>query len=325
MMNATLKLFAWTLFLLPMSSLGQSGNGEALQMEASSIYNMFDLEISVPNGWVETQNNSNVLLLVNSELEAGYKRNIMIRSFNGSEYIDEISAKKFHQMILQKFRASLGKAIEYRAEDPGFLTLENGNEAITVYAFYTQSGLDMMQINMVVSSPEKHYLITYTDVASLMMAEDSPSFERAWQILQNIRVPFSGGTSRYDTYLPYAVGGGVVFFSFLTFFITRRIRQRRNLELAAVEVTMDDDKYSDDESSDWVVASSKEQKTDAKELDFDPEEDSLHVEYVEGENSTLQADHVSSHRGSEEVGGEYESVEPTSEEDFEDDDLDRPA
>lgn len=223
----------------------------AVEVSAQALHTVYGLEVAVPSNWKTLKEENGKLVAIDEVLTDGYKRNLIVMSFEGETYIDEISAKRFQGLVNTQYKKGLKSVTDYLTQEPEFVTLENGNEAILMYSSFSLNGQDLMHIHLVVSSMKRHFLVTYTDLHSHLSGENSESFQLAWNILSNISVPFEKGGFRYQTTY-FAVGGVVLVFLFLILFSMIR-RGLEKKKLANFNVDSDDIESDLANDNQWVV------------------------------------------------------------------------
>ena len=221
-------------------------------VDADVIAELGEFEIPIPTSWKIDKSKKDRLLAVESGANTTYKKNIAIRRFEGKIFIDDISAKRFSELVEIKYPMASNSIVNYRNQEPEYVTLENGSEAILIYSSFSMTGIDMMHMHLVVSAEMSHFLVTYTDLYESVSKEESESFQLAWNMLSNVKVPYTQTGGRFYSTV-YTVGGGVLLF--VSLFIWGFIRRR----LVGAKISSFNDEYGDeiddelDNENEWIV------------------------------------------------------------------------
>lgn len=221
-------------------------------VDADVIAELGELEIPIPTSWKIDKSKNDRLLAVESGVNTTYKKNIAVRRFEGKIFIDDISAKRFSELVEIKYPMASNSIVNYRNQEPEYVTLENGSEAILIYSSFSMTGIDMMHMHLVVSTEMSHFLVTYTDLYESVSKEESESFQLAWNMLSNVKVPYTQSGGRFYSTV-YTVGGGVLLF--VSLFMWGFIRRR----LVGAKISSFNDEYGDeiddelDHENEWIV------------------------------------------------------------------------
>lgn len=153
-----------------------------------------DFSIVPPVKWEVFKNHPSLTLLMqvahNQTLK--YQRTIQVASFSGNKYIDEVTAREFEGIIVNKFSHLTSSIEEYKVREHRVVDMEDGRDGILFYTEFQLEGISMMQAHILLSSSSRHYLMTFTDLADHFEKEEySQYLNEAWASM--ISVELSGG------------------------------------------------------------------------------------------------------------------------------------
>jgi hypothetical protein len=163
-------------------ALDSIGDGRRLSLKEG------DLSIVTPVGWdVQTSAPGLTLLLQSpNDSRARYRRAIQIASFNGPRYMDSLTAQEFEGIIARKFSAISPAVKNYQIRNHANIEMDDGRPALLFYAEFRLDDVELMQAHILVSTTKRHYLLTYTDLASHFEGSSSgPYLNEAWQIMKS--------------------------------------------------------------------------------------------------------------------------------------------
>ncbi|TWW12159.1 hypothetical protein E3A20_03470 [Planctomyces bekefii] len=176
-----------------------------------------DLTMLAPKGWEVFSSLDSLSLLLQVPQQAGlrYQRNIQVASFSEPRFIDEMTAKEYEKVIVQKY-SSISSAVEdYQIRNHLTVDLADGRQGLLFYSEFKLEGVPLMQAHILVSSATRHYLMTFTDVAEHFENDAANQFlSEAWASMISAELP-TKTPQRYETFA--AVGVGVVGFTVLGF------------------------------------------------------------------------------------------------------------
>jgi hypothetical protein len=188
--------------------------------------------IRPPKGWEVHTKHPTLSLLLQIPFKSGlrYRRTIQIASFNGVRYMDELTAKEFEGLIVKKFSGASGSIENFRIRNHMNVELADGRPGLLFYTEMVIDGVDLMQAHILVSSTERHYLMTYTDVRE-HFEDDAAAGQfltEAWDAM--VSVELDGRTpQRFESMKQIGIGAGAMLL-FLTFLWgVRQWRARRAL------------------------------------------------------------------------------------------------
>jgi hypothetical protein len=205
--------------------------------------------IEPPAGWRVYQDYNGAMLYMEPAEKAEdsiYRRNIRIMSFKGPRYIDEMTFQEFGKEIVEKSSKMSNAISDYRLRNQMPIEIDGGHKAGLYYAEFTIDDVPLMQMHILVSSAEHHFLLTFTDLLEHFEQDNSPYLNEAFVALRSVKLKGEPPQrSLYFYWLGAALGGG-----FLLFLIIRFVRKRRvkRLSEGLDEFAGEDDEIeSDDE------------------------------------------------------------------------------
>src|SRR5690606_25029214 len=102
-----------------------------------------------------------------------YQRTIQVAAFNGPKYIDETTAREFEELIVNKFSRASASVEEYRIRNHLNVEMADARPGLLFYSEFILEGVPLMQMHVLVSAEDRHFLMTYTDLAQ-HFEDDSP-------------------------------------------------------------------------------------------------------------------------------------------------------
>lgn len=210
------------------------------------------ISLRAPQGWtIQRDVGAMTLLMEPSKVEKNeYLRTIQLFVFNGSKYIDDVSAHEIGSELVDKYSGFVGAVSGYQLRDHQVITLDDGNSAILFYADFDLQGVSMMQAHIAFSGAKFNYLMTYTDIAENFGETVSAQeiFQQAWNSLLSASVS-AKGPSRIST-VDVVVTAGALLIGLLFFIGLHRFYLHR--KKLAYEVMVEELEYQDDEyASSW--------------------------------------------------------------------------
>lgn len=206
------------------------------------------LSIKPPLGWEVFSKLDSLTLLMQVPHQPGmrYQRTIQVASFSEPRFIDEMTAKEYEKIIVEKF-SSVSSAIEaYRIRNHMTVDLADGRTALLFYTEFKLEGVDLMQAHILVSSATRHYLMTFTDIAEHFESDAASQFlAEAWDSLISTELP-TPTPQRFQAFA--AAGVGVVALAVLGFLLVafRAWRSGRNYHMYADGRGLDDESEMSD-------------------------------------------------------------------------------
>jgi hypothetical protein len=297
--------FKWTLWLRVVISIF---SGQTLAEQAPTVGRLLvpgsmdsdgtrvmseDPKFSIipPAGWTVTYSkggNGPTLILqepvskpISGSKAPMFRRNLVLAVSQEASPIDELRLKSFRG-DLEKFYGKNALTRDFQVLDVKFFNWRGNQDGILAYSSWMAGDIQMEQMNVLISSSSKQYMITYTDMASRFIPE-SAEMAAAWQSIMSIEL--TGEAPLRFTEL--AVISGLLLTVLLGLFSYKMIRRRRFSSMfdqidegehslhAVVVSELDGDVITEeDEEDSFVGKRQKKTKSLAKprkvEVEFDP-------------------------------------------------------
>jgi hypothetical protein len=188
-----------------------------------------DFSLQPPVGWEVYVNLPSLSLLMQVPHTPGerYQRTIQVASFSGPRYIDEVTAKEYEDVIVRKFSTASASIVDYRMRNHMTIEMADGRQGLLFYTEFKIDDVPLMQAHILVSSADRHYLMTYSDVAEHFESEAATQFlTEAWDSM--ISVQLSTKTpARFESAAYIGIAAGVVVLLGLALFGFRQWRSGR--------------------------------------------------------------------------------------------------
>lgn len=214
-----------------------TGEGERVKPDFISDGTRIELKdkefaITPPSGWEVYTNRSNLSLLMQVPYEPNqkYQRTIQVAAFSGPRFIDETTAKEYEDIIVRKFSEASILVTDYRIRNHMTIDLVDGRLGLLFYSEFSIDGVDLMQAHILVSSAARHYLLTYTDLASHFEDDKANDFlTEAWNSMISVQLAGPSPT-RFDAVSKVGVGAGALLVFCLTVWGVRRVLAGRKYQ-----------------------------------------------------------------------------------------------
>ena len=185
-----------------------------------------DFSMIPPNGWEVYEHLNDLTLLMQMPHQSGlkYQRTIQVASFARPRYIDETTAKEYEEVITRKFSATSAAVDGYRIRNHMVIDMADGRQGLLFYSDFSLDSVALMQAHILVSSADRHYLMTFTDVAEHFESDAAKQFlTEAWDAMISVQLgaPTPGRFSMI-TYGAVAAGAALA-----VIFVLVWIRRRR--------------------------------------------------------------------------------------------------
>lgn len=144
-----------------------------------------------PVGWTVQRNLARLSLVLGARVSGtNYPRNITVMRAKGSVFINEETAASFETSIAKNFPLTSSTIDKFAIRNHQTIPMEDGREAILIYAEFLGSGKSMMQAHIVLSSATDHYVVTFTDVAEHFEnpGEGGQFLAEAWASMTSIQL-----------------------------------------------------------------------------------------------------------------------------------------
>jgi hypothetical protein len=188
-----------------------------------------DFSVIPPTGWEVYEHLNDLTLLMQMPHQTGvkYQRTIQVASFARPRYIDETTAKEYEEVITRKFAATSAAIEGYRIRNHMVIDMADGRQGLLFYSEFTLDNVQLMQAHILVSSADRHYLMTFTDVAAHIESDAAKQFfTEAWDAMISVQLgaPTPG---RFSVITYGAVAAGAVLVVICALVWIRRRRAAR--------------------------------------------------------------------------------------------------
>lgn len=226
--------------LLPTPCLAQGWSGQLSQGERIVIEDR-EFSIQPPWGWEVYQDYNGAMLYFQAPMNEGdtYQRNIRIMARNGPKYIDDMTFQNFGKEIVESSARISNAITDYRLRNQMPIEIAGGRKAGLYYAEFMIENVNLMQMHILVSSANFHFIMTFTDLMENFEANDSPHLNEAFASLQSVElVGDPPSRNSYFYWLVFGIGGLFVGLIALKIFLSIRVKR----------LAKDIDEFSDEES-----------------------------------------------------------------------------
>ena len=185
------RLLLLMIFLIKLSDLQAATRPGDAEISDGSRINVKGKGFSIipPAGWEIHTEFPNMSLLLQVPFKKGlvYQRTIQVMIIKGSSYIDDITRKKYEEILVRKFSRVTESIKNYRIRNHLLTKMSDGREGILYYAEFTLEERKMMQAHILVSSSKHSYLLTYTDLIEHFEGDESSKYlTKAWESMTSI-------------------------------------------------------------------------------------------------------------------------------------------
>ena len=231
-------------FTLNPSSLGAAPGENLILKEPSKPHKIYDMTLHLPQSWkVDKQFNENPgikygsLMAVDQNKTLTYPRNLEVRVIDETIYADSHSEEKLKTFIPRKFSKAHRGIQNYKIEGSEIVKVGGTEEAILLFSSFRLAEDDMSHIHVALPRKGYYFLLTYTDIKSLVHTT-SESYEVFWNILQQIEMPSSSlFTHRTSGLMVVFIALAALLATLLCFSYLRKRRSMRKLsELGIVSI-----------------------------------------------------------------------------------------
>ena len=134
-----------------------------------------NLNVVPPEGWevVSGFPGTTVVFRAPKMKSERVQRIIQLFSFADSQYVDEIAANEMAMELEEKFSKANNSISGYSLRSQTPVTLNDGNRGWLFYFGFVINDVEMMHAHLLTSSQNRHYVMTYTDVAENFEKETS--------------------------------------------------------------------------------------------------------------------------------------------------------
>ena len=158
-------------------------------------HNIYDLSISLPTHWQVSKNLSDdpsvkegAVRAVDYSKNLNYPRNIEIKVMGESISANHFYSQKIAHVLKRKFMASYRSLTNYETVHTDIVDVA-GRKAIMLISHFRYNGSDMAHVHLAIPNSGHYFLVTYSDLRSLLSHNSDPSFELFWNIAEQISLP----------------------------------------------------------------------------------------------------------------------------------------
>ncbi len=147
-----------------------------------------DFRISVPDGWQVLENYEGASLFIEAPLTDGsaYRRNMRIMAFSAPVFVDTFSLETMADKISRGVSESSNSIRDYQMTNKMLMDFDSGLRGLLYYGDFTMLGVPMMQMHLVVSSADNHFILAYTDLKENFDFDNSPFLDQAFSTMGSI-------------------------------------------------------------------------------------------------------------------------------------------
>lgn len=187
--------------------------------------------IRPPQGWELDLNHPTLSLFMQIPAAPGikYRRTLQVASLATPRYIDEVSAREFESYLVENFSKASLSISNYRIRNHAMIELADKRPAILFYAELNLDGVELMQAHILASGPDRHYLMSYTDLREHFEddALSSRYLSEAWDAM--VTLEFQGATPvRFAPIRRMVIAAAVIGFLLALMWGVRQWRGRQN-------------------------------------------------------------------------------------------------
>src|SRR5690606_21406875 len=115
-----------------------------------------------------------------------FQRNIQVLTFRDPLPIDEFTATEFEKRIIQNFAQASATIQGYKVRNYLPVKTDDGHSGFVFFAEFSIDSIRMMQAHLLLSSASRHFLITYTDLATAFEGTDTSAYDQAWRSMKSV-------------------------------------------------------------------------------------------------------------------------------------------
>jgi len=206
-----------------------NGTVEADGSRVMSLEPKFSIE--PPAGWSVTYSNKSlgptVIMqepapqMIPGSLAPIFRRNITLAIIQEASPIDSLREKSFRDQLATTYgKNALTK--DFQVMETKFVDWKSSKDAILAYSSWMAGDIQMMQMNVLVSSNNQQYMMTYTDMAARFLPE-SAEMALAWKSILSLDLS-DAAPSRFAKPLAMAAMGVFLAGLVVMFKVQRRRR-----------------------------------------------------------------------------------------------------
>lgn len=212
-------LFSWTLY-------GQEG---PLKKVDRIVIEGKGFSIVPPPNWSIDLEQPGLTLFMqaNAKDAHAFQRSIQVRFGRDPVVIDKFGANQYGEVLEKNRSAAVGFHAGYKLQSSTLIHLADGSPGVLYYSEFVHNDYPMMEMHLLISSEDGHFLLTYTDLSKYFdsNAPGSP-LDVAYRSLISAQLTSQVG-GRFDLLirLGIIVGGLLLFWVVLRFILSRKTMQ----------------------------------------------------------------------------------------------------
>ncbi len=175
------------------------------------------MTISPPAGWEIVRNFPGMTLVMqpidkevklnDDKTKTKFRRNITVVTRHEPVAIDPRTATEFSQQLTEMMKKD-SLVANFQVLEHKFFDYRGKNDALMFYSAMNLGEFPMMQMHILISSGQHHFLLSYTDLAENFSKQDE-GFAAAWASMTSINVQ-GEAPKRYENLIRYGAVGGVI-------------------------------------------------------------------------------------------------------------------
>lgn len=179
------RIFSASIFLLLISSRIYGDEAASL---TEAVIEGKDFRITVPDGWQVLENYEGASLFIEAPLTDGsaYRRNMRVMAFSEPVFVDTFSLETMAERITRGVSESSNSIRDYQMTSKMLIDFDSGLRGLLYYGDFTMLGVPMMQMHLVVSSADNHFILAYTDLKENFDFDNSPFLDQAFATMGSI-------------------------------------------------------------------------------------------------------------------------------------------
>ena len=217
----------------PVANQDEIANGSPIEISAG-------VSITPIPGWRLERRAAGMSLIMKEVLPASldkvtdyskplFTRNISVMTLSKARPIDEKSIPELKEEIAKMFTRDSSLS-DFSFTETKLFDYKEKNDGVVLFSQLTANNYQMMQMQIVVSSEQKTYLLTYSDLAANF--SNPATFDAAWKSMTSINVPGLAPKRYHQEVLLGGIVSGALIALVLPFFLIRWRNARRIRKLA---------------------------------------------------------------------------------------------
>ena len=169
-----------------------------------------------PKNWTVSKNSRGMSLLMMEpeQKHSLYRATIQVITSHSGMSMNDVNAKKIAKFISEEIpsRNNLMKGYRLRNYEP--VNLNDGRKGYIYYSEFSIDNVNLMQMHLLISSATKHFLVTYTDLASYFDGDISTrdKLSTVWSSFSSIELDSKSPIPIYQNTTVLAIIIGIIAF-----------------------------------------------------------------------------------------------------------------